>query len=83
MAEDCILAYDIKQTIGNSEECCDAFVTIYYICNMSMKESRLPYQYTNSIHSQLIGKSISENRIIVQLVVWTRQAIEFDRFRSC
>ena len=28
-------------------------------------------------------ESISENRIIVHLVVWARQAIEFDSIESC
>ena len=78
-----MLAYQIKQTIGSSEECCDDFASIYYMCNMSMKESRLPYQYTNSKHSQLIVETISENRIIIHLVLWTRQAIEFDSIKSC
>ena len=40
MADDLVLAYQTMQIIGNSEECCDDFVSIYYICNMSMKESR-------------------------------------------
>ena len=31
----------------------------------------------------MISESNSENRITVHLVVWTRQAIEFDSFRSC
>ena len=40
-------------------------------------------QYSNSKHSQLAVESISKNRIIVHLVVWTRQAIEFDSIKSC
>ena len=66
------------QTIGNSAEYCDDFGSIHFIWNISMKEWRQPYQYSNSKHSQLIAESISENRIIVHLVVWTRQANEFD-----
>ena len=83
MADDLIQAYQSKQTIGNSEKCCDNFGSIYFICNMSMNESRYPYQYTNSEHSQLIAESNSENRIIVHLVPWTRRSIEFDSIKSC
>ena len=42
----------------------------------------ITYQYSNSKHSQLTVKSISKNRIIAHLVVWTRQAIEFDSIKS-
>ena len=31
----------------------------------------------------MIAESISENRIIVNLAYWTRQAIEFDSIKSC
>ena len=40
MAHDWIQPYQIMQTIGNSAECCDDVGSIYFICNMSMKESR-------------------------------------------
>ena len=70
------------QTIGNSAECCDDFRGIHFICNMSMKESRKPYQYPNPKHIKLIAKSINENYIIV-LLLWTRPAIEFDSIKSC
>ena len=43
----------------------------------------ITYQYSNSNHSQLIAESISKNCTIVHLVVWTRQAIEFESFKSC
>ena len=43
----------------------------------------ITYQYSNSKHSQLTAKSISKNRIIAHLVVWTRQALEFDSIISC
>ena len=33
-------AYQIMLTIRNLDECCDDFGSIYFICNMSMKESR-------------------------------------------
>ena len=39
--------------------------------------------YTHSKDSQLISESNSKIRITVNPVVWKRQAIEFDRFRSC
>ena len=83
MADDSIQPYQIMQTLGNSEECCVDFGAIYFICNMSMKEWRYPYQYTNSKFRQLIVESNSENRIIVHLVVWTWHAIEFDCIKSC
>ena len=41
------------------------------------------YQYSKSKHIQLIAESISENCIIVTLVVWTRQVIEFDSIKPC
>ena len=34
-------------------------------------------------HIQWTVETISENRIIVHLVVWIRQAIEFDSVKSC
>ena len=77
IADDWLQPYKIMQTIGNSAEWCDDVGTICDICHMSMKESRLPYQYPNSKHSQLIAEYISEIRIIVYLVVWTWQTIEF------
>ena len=43
----------------------------------------ITYQYSNSKHTQLTVKSISKNRIVAHLVVWTRQAIEFDSIKSC
>ena len=39
-------------------------------------------KFLNTKHSQLITESISENYIIVQLVLWTLQAIEFNRIGS-
>ena len=36
----------------------------------------MPYQYSNSKHSQLIVESISEDHIMVHLVLWTRKAID-------
>ena len=44
---------------------------------------KITYQYSNSKRIQLIAESISENCIIVPLVVWTRQVIEFDSIKSC
>ena len=44
------------------------FLYSHVICNMSIKESREPYQYTNFKHSQLISELIIENHIIVHLV---------------
>ena len=76
ISDDCIQSYQIMQRIGNSAECCDDFGSIYFICNMRTKQTRQPYQYWNSKHSQLIAESNSE--IIVHLVLWTRRAIEFD-----
>ena len=69
MADDWIQAYQIMQTIANSEELCDDFWSINFICNIRMNVSRLPYQYSNSEHSQLISASISQNCIIVHLLV--------------
>ena len=48
---------------------------------MVMKKSQYPYQYTNFKHRQLIAEWINENIIIAHLVVWTRQAIEFNRIK--
>ena len=48
-----------------------------------MKVQRQTYQYSNSKHRQLTVESIGENRIIVHLVVWTRQANEFVSIKSC
>ena len=64
-------------------ECCGDFDSICFICNMRMKNSRQPYQYTNQKHSQFIRESINENYIVLLPVVWTRQAIEFDSMKSC
>ena len=47
-----------------------------------MKKSQYPYQYTNFKHSQLIAEWINENVIIAHLVVWKRQAIEFNRIKN-
>ena len=48
---------------------------------MSMNESRYTcHKYFK--HSQLISESISENYIIVHLVIWTLQAIECNRIKS-
>ena len=41
-AGDWIQQYQIIYTIENSAECCYYFGSIYFICNMSMKESRYP-----------------------------------------
>ena len=48
-----------------------------------MKVHRYTYQYSNFKHCQLSVESIGENRIIVHLVAWTRQAIEFVIIKSC
>ena len=42
----------------------------------------ITHQYSNSKHSQLTEILTSKNRIIVHLVVCTRQAIEFDSIKS-
>ena len=42
MADDYIQPYQIMQTLGNSEECCDDFGAIYFIRNMSMKDGDNP-----------------------------------------
>ena len=54
----------------------------YFLCNMTMKDSRQPYQYTHFKHNQLITDSTSENVITVHLVVRTRQTTDFNRFKS-
>ena len=59
------------------------FLYNYFICNMSMKEQRQPYQYSNFKYSQLITKSISDNFVIVCLIICTRQTIEFSLTKSC
>ena len=57
--------FRIKQvTSGN-------FLYSYFICNMSIKESRKPGEYTHFKYSQMIAESISENCIIVYFVVWS------------
>ena len=43
----------------------------------------ITYRYSNSKHSQLTVESIGKNRIIIHVVVWTRQAIEFVSLKSC
>ena len=64
-----IQPYQIMQTIGNSAECCDHFVSICFISNMCMKESWWHYQYQTPKHRHWITESISENYIIIYLFV--------------
>ena len=45
-----------------------------YLFNMQYEHEwvETTYQYSNSNHSQLIAESITENHVIVHLVVWTQ-----------
>ena len=64
--------------MGNSTEFCADFGDSYFVYNMSMKESRQPYQCPYFQHNQLKSESMSENFTIAHLIVWTRQTIEFN-----
>ena len=83
MADDWILSYQIMHKIWNSAKCGNDFGTIYFACNMSMKKIRKPYRYQIPRHGQWITEPISENYVIVHLVVWIRKAMELDSFESC
>ena len=60
----------------------DDFLYIYFTCNVSITESREPYQYTKFKYSHITSEPISKISIVVYLVVYTRRAIKFDRIKS-